>query len=521
MGDKYVVEKLVAAGGMGVVVAARHQVLDQPVAIKFLIPEAMEKQTITRFLREAKAAARIQSERVVRVYDCGTLDSGVPYMVMELLDGVELARVVRNRGALPIDEAVDLVSAALEGVAEAHKLGIVHRDLKPTNLFLVGGEHRPYSVKVLDFGISKIQPGPDSPVDDELTGTAMLLGSPRYISPEQARSSSRVDVRADIWSMGVILYEVLDGRCPFAGDTIGEVLSKILLHRPEPIQDRRPDATPELAAVIDRCLQRDPDDRFTNVAELAHALERFGSEHARLHAERIDSILGVERSDQSGAADGAGRDEADEVGATRHVTPRPGALSAEGAAATAQDDSAAKHWAEAEQAMAHGPESPGDDDGAGAAVADDSTPPGGRTQGNWTQPGTGRPPSRARRALVLSIPAVVLGAAVAWMLLGPPAPSEGPSGVISERSSSTSVPGLTSEISATPALSVAVPTATPAPATAAGQSGADADEGEAGGSSAVSSTSTPPPARPPVPVRPRPPRPKPAATSKGILDQSD
>jgi serine/threonine-protein kinase len=439
-------------------------------------------------------------------------------MVMELLDGVELARVVRSRGALPIDEAVDLVAAALEGVAEAHKLGIVHRDLKPTNLFLVGGEHRPYSVKVLDFGISKIQPGPDSPVDDELTGTAMLLGSPRYISPEQARSSSRVDVRADIWSMGVILYEVLDGRCPFAGDTIGEVLSKILLHRPEPIQNRRPDATPELAAIIDRCLQRDPDDRFANVAELAHGLERFGSEHAKLHAERIDSILGIERPAQQTEAHVAAGHSADEEASTPRETPLPGALPGAVGGARAQEDSASKHWTEAERAIAHSSDPQGDDDSARGAMADEPTPPGSGTEGNWTQPGSGRSPSRARRALVLGVPAVVVGAVGAWLLLGPPAQPDSPGRVAPQPSSFASSPTPSSEAGVLPP--VASETVPPVPM-ASGDRRTDSDDPEDGGAAAVSSPSGPSPGRPPVPVRPRPPRPKPPATSKGILDQSD
>ena len=300
---KYRVTRILAAGGMGVIAVAQHEALGQTVAIKLLAPEAMAAHhAVSRFLREARAAALIQSDHVARVFDCGTLPDGVPYMVMEFLPGHDLAEELKRRGPLPVGDAVDVLLQALEGVAEAHALGIVHRDLKPANLFLVERQGRPLFVKVLDFGISKFESGADAEVDDGLTATSTMLGSPRYMSPEQAQSSKHVDARTDVWSVGVVLYEILDGKSPFAGNTMGETIGRILLHKPPPIRDKRPDVPEGLEAVIDRCLQRDRDRRFRNVAELALALAPFGAGRSRASVDRITSLLVEGRIGAAGAA---------------------------------------------------------------------------------------------------------------------------------------------------------------------------------------------------------------------------
>jgi eukaryotic-like serine/threonine-protein kinase len=292
--DKYRIERLLALGGMGVVALARHEVLGQQVAIKFLLASERGEEAAKRFLREARAAARIHSENVVRVHDCGKLPGGPPYMVMEHLEGIELSKEMKRRGAFPPEEAVDVILDALVGIAEAHALGVVHRDIKPSNLFLADRAGNERVVKVLDFGISKVQPSPESPVDEEdLTQTAMVLGSPRYISPEQARSAKDVDARADIWSVGVVLYQLLGGEVPFGGDTFGEILTNILLHDPAPLPSLRDDLPEGLAAVVGVCLRREREERYANVADLADALAPFGGPRAAERARRVAAIMGA------------------------------------------------------------------------------------------------------------------------------------------------------------------------------------------------------------------------------------
>jgi serine/threonine-protein kinase len=290
--DKYRVEQLLAAGGMGLVVAARHETLGQAVAIKFLLGEGDIESKAERFLREARAAARIESPRVCRVFDVGTLPSGVPFMVMEHITGHDLAQELKARGPMPVAEAVDVMLQALEGLAEAHSVGIVHRDLKPSNLFLSIKPGRPREMKILDFGISKLAPNAlAEDTEEDLTGTAAMLGSPRYMSPEQIKSAKHVDARTDIWSMGVILYQLLDGKSPFSGTTMGETISKVLLHEPPPITSLRADVPPGLAQIIGRCLQRNRDQRYSNVAELALALGPFGTSAATSSVHRITALL--------------------------------------------------------------------------------------------------------------------------------------------------------------------------------------------------------------------------------------
>ncbi|MEZ4223067.1 MAG: serine/threonine-protein kinase [Polyangiaceae bacterium] len=290
--EKYQVEALLAAGGMGIVVAARHRTLGQQVAIKFLLSEDGEARKVERFVREARASARIESQRVCRVFDVGTLPSGVPFMVMEHLTGHDMAQELKSRGPMPVSDAVDMVLQALEGLAEAHAVGIIHRDLKPSNLFLSIKPGRPKEVKILDFGISKLAPNLlEENLDEDLTGTAAMLGSPRYMSPEQVKSAKHVDARTDIWSMGVILYQLLEGRSPFSGTTMGETISKVLLHEPPSIAALRHDVPAGLAQVISRCLQRDRDQRYRNVAELALGLAPFGTPASAPSVQRITALL--------------------------------------------------------------------------------------------------------------------------------------------------------------------------------------------------------------------------------------
>ncbi len=272
---KYRIERKLGQGGMGAVFAAHHELLHQRVAIKVLSADvAAEGEAVIRFMNEARAAARIVSEHVARVTDVATLDSGVPYMVLELLEGADLSKVLETRGALPVELAVDWVLQACVGVAKAHALGIVHRDLKPSNLFLAEREDGTSIVKVLDFGISK-STNPALVPSHTLTATGSMIGSPCYMAPEQVRNAKQVDGRTDIWAIGVILYELLTATRPFGGETLGELLIAIVEQEPPPISATRRDMPAGLEQVVARCMKRTPAERFASVAELARALEPY------------------------------------------------------------------------------------------------------------------------------------------------------------------------------------------------------------------------------------------------------
>jgi serine/threonine protein kinase len=286
---KYRVDKILGAGGMGVVVAATHLQLGQRVALKFLVSNGFDEQAGVRFLREARAVVRLRSEHVVRVLDTGTLDNDLPYIVMELLEGRDLQQELSARGPVSIIEAVDWVLQACEGIAEAHSVGIVHRDLKPANLFLTRRADHSVLIKVLDFGIAKMLDVERAP-DYALTKTAALMGSPHYMSPEQIRNAKSVDRRADIWALGIVLYELLTGTAPFSATNAPALLAQIVADPPRPVRSLRPDSPRGLEAVIARCLEKEPGRRFAGISELARELARFGSEDARASSERVSRI---------------------------------------------------------------------------------------------------------------------------------------------------------------------------------------------------------------------------------------
>jgi len=284
---KYRVERLLGRGGMGVVLAARHLELDEIVAIKLVLPNhAAGEEIVARFVREARAAAKIRGEHVARVTDVGRLENGVPYMVMELLDGEDLEKCVERAGPLSVAHAVDCVLQACEALAEAHGLGIVHRDLKPSILFLTTRVDGTPCVKVLDFGISKLTTG-----DQAMTTTQQMLGSPLFMSPEQLNSARDVDIRTDVWSLGVIFYQLLTGVYPFVAETMPQLIAKIVLEPPAPVRQHRPEVDPGLERVIMHCLEKQRAARIPDVATLAAALAPFASETGRSSVRRIFAIV--------------------------------------------------------------------------------------------------------------------------------------------------------------------------------------------------------------------------------------
>ncbi len=272
---KYRILRVVGEGGMGSVYAAHHLLLDKSIAIKVLSREVSKNPDhVTRFLNEARLAARIKSPHVCSVMDVGQLDDGRPFLVMELLEGGDLAAALRARGPLPIWDIVDIALGVLEGLVHAHVRGIVHRDLKPSNLFLaIEPEGGPVVVKVLDFGISKFENmNEEIPASSQPGAEPVILGSPAYMSPEQARDARSVDVRADIWSLGVILYELATGVCPFDSPTPQETFEKIRGHAAAVPAGKLREMPAVLEAAIARCMRRNPDERFPNVLELAQAI---------------------------------------------------------------------------------------------------------------------------------------------------------------------------------------------------------------------------------------------------------
>ena len=235
--DKYRVDAILGHGGMGVVALCTHLALNEQVAIKMLRRDVLDDaDAVERFMREAQAASKLKSEYVARVTDVGRSEANVPYMVMEYLAGHDLDELLEERGTIQQPLAVELTLQACEALAEAHSLGIVHRDIKPANFFLTRGSDGAPLLKVLDFGISKAPT-----TGSNLTATQSVMGTPAYMSPEQMRSSRDVDNRSDIWSLGIVLYELLQGAPPFGGDTFSSMVIKVVT---DSVQHRRIEFTP-------------------------------------------------------------------------------------------------------------------------------------------------------------------------------------------------------------------------------------------------------------------------------------
>jgi eukaryotic-like serine/threonine-protein kinase len=287
---KYRIDSILGEGGMGIVYEAEHVILRQRVAIKALLPGAtISTEVIERFSFEASTVASLANEHVVRVMDAGSLPGGSPYLVMEYLAGCDLNTLLARRGPLPETEVVDFALQALEGLAHAHAAGIVHRDLKPANLFLVRATGRQL-IKLLDFGISKSL---EMSTDDD-----RIVGSPAYMSPEQLEKHATIDFRTDIWSLGVVIYELLVGTPPFGGD-FAELVAAILRNEPPKLHEQNPRVSPAVSAVVARCLQRNPAARWQSAAELARALVQHGSGAWSGAIARIEQVLSAVQPVQS------------------------------------------------------------------------------------------------------------------------------------------------------------------------------------------------------------------------------
>ncbi len=399
LAGKYQVERVLGVGGMGVVVAAKHLTLGERVAIKFLLPQALAREDVVkRFIQEGRAANRLRGEHVARVHDVGRLESGAPFLVMEYLDGSDLGAVLREKGPMSVESAVDYVMQACEALAEAHSANIIHRDLKPSNLFLIKRLDGSPSIKLIDFGISKIQvPGSDGP-EGEMTATAVMMGSPLYMAPEQMASARDVDGRSDIWSLGIILHTMLTGSPPFRAPSVMQVYELIVQGAP-PIRKQRADVPEAIEATILKCLQKDRRQRYGNVGELADAIAEFGPPESRFVASRINRIISARATQPS-------------IPSPESVAPPP--------VATITPASLASAGIEAVPASKL---DPGQGDGTpppsnlNASQSSSSAIDPLGTDGAWDQ--KTHPPSKRARplALIAAVAAALIGAPVAFLVL--------------------------------------------------------------------------------------------------------
>ncbi len=296
LAGKYRVERTLGVGGFGIVLQALHEQLDERVAIKILLPEAAAHATApTRFVREARSAAKIRSEHVARVKDVGQLADSTPYMVMEYLEGEDLSALVKRAGRQAVPDVCEWLLQACEAIAEAHGLGMVHRDLKPANLYLTHRIDGTPCVKVLDFGISKLAAEANAE-QKGMTSTSDVMGSPYYMSPEQMRSTRDVDARADVWALGAILFELLAGEPPFDAETMTGLIVAIMQEPPRDLANYRQDVPPQLRAAVLACLQKDAASRWQDVLQLATAIAPFAPPRAQASLGRVAAALGNARS---------------------------------------------------------------------------------------------------------------------------------------------------------------------------------------------------------------------------------
>jgi serine/threonine-protein kinase len=293
LAGKYRLERVLGEGAMGIVLAVRHLALGELMAMKLIHSDGSQQPEIfERFRREARAMMRIQSEHVVRTIDCGILEDDTPYLVMEYLEGQDLAQCLAQTGPLPLWQVAEYMMQTCEALAHAHALGIVHRDLKPSNLFIVQRRDGRKWVKVIDFGIAKLSESGMTVAGMRLTKTAQVMGSPLYMAPEQMTSSKNVDARADIWSLGIVMFELLSGYVPFVGKTVVSLYRDITSQETPSLLRYRPDLTEEFHGIVRRCLMKDREQRYPTVVELCAALRPFATPQCHVQPEQLANILG-------------------------------------------------------------------------------------------------------------------------------------------------------------------------------------------------------------------------------------
>ncbi len=272
--DKYKLVRLIGKGGMGAVYEAQHTLVKKKCAVKLLHANLSENdEMVQRMLREAQAAAAIGHHNIVETLDFGATSENICYLVMEYLEGESLGDVLKSKGIMEVGEAVEILIQVLQALQAAHSAGIVHRDLKPENIYIAKGRRGEREIKILDFGISKMLAEDD--LGSNLTKTGTVMGTPHYMSPEQAEGAERVTAQTDLWAAGVMLFKMLTGRLPFEGTNYNQVIMKIVIEPPPPLRSLRPDLSEELERILLKSMKRNLEERFQTAADMVEALAPF------------------------------------------------------------------------------------------------------------------------------------------------------------------------------------------------------------------------------------------------------